>query len=206
VSVQSADIDVALDNVSVEGRFSAAKYAVVRGFLSPDVCRLFARYVLLKAETGQMEEPDPRIPDAPRLYGDAFSETLLLEKAPLIEKVVGCALWPSYSYVRLHAHGASMPAHQDRSPSEIGTSINISSDRPWPLWFRVGDRDVPVTLGIGDAVVYAGRELPHWRESFEGREQVQCMLFYVRKDGECAVHRFDGREAIGLPRAPGLRL
>jgi hypothetical protein len=194
------------DRCRIEGDFTGRRYSVARRFLSADVCRLFSRYILLKHELGRMEKPDPRIPTAPRMYGDILSETLLLEKQEIIEAVVKTPLWPSYSYVRLHPHGASMSSHQDRPPSEIGVSINMNADRPWPLWFRVGNEDVPVELDIGDAVIYCGRELPHWRETYEGNQQLQCMLFYVRQNGDCAEYRYDRRERIGAPSVPPVLL
>lgn len=190
---------------SIEGDFTARRYSVARGFLSADVCRIFSRYVLLKHELGRMEQPDPRIPSAPRMYGDILSETLLLDKQQFVEGIVKTPLWPSYSYIRLHPHGASMASHQDRPPSEIGVSINMKADRPWPLWFRLGDGDdVPVDLAVGDAVIYCGRELPHWRQPYEGDQQLQCMLFYVRQNGDCAEYRYDRRERIGGPSVPPL--
>ncbi|MGH8427559.1 MAG: SEC-C metal-binding domain-containing protein [Gammaproteobacteria bacterium] len=59
-----------------------------------------------------------------------------------------------------------------------------------------------ITLPPGDALVYRGGLLPHWRERFEGRCWVQLFLHYVRRDGVFADCRFDGRERLG-PVEPG---
>lgn len=110
----------------------------------------------------------------------------------------GTELWPSYSYARLHGPGSSMPIHQDREASEVSVSICVGGDAPWPLWFRTANGDIDVNLEPGDGIVYYGQRLPHWREP--GSVQVQCVLFYVRRDGPCAKHRFDGRLGIGFQK------
>lgn len=179
------------------------EYRVLRGFVNADIRQFILDYVLLRNELGAMSPPDARVADAKRLYADLVTETLLKQKHPEIQQLLGEAVWPSYSYLRLHSRGASMPIHTDRDGSEIGVSICIDTDVDWPLWFRTSQGDSPVVMKPGDAVVYEGRKLPHWRETYEGSRQVQCMLFYVRQLGECARWRFDGRSSVGqLPPRP----
>jgi hypothetical protein len=185
---------------AVETDRREASYIVLPNFFSREICDLLYEYVLLKQATNQLMRPDTRIPVAPRLYGDPLTETLLLRQQALVERAAAVPLFPSYSYVRLHDHGAAMPSHTDREASEIGVSIHIGGDQLWPLWFQQLDGPVSVTLDVGDAVMYRGRETKHWREPYPGDRQVQCILFYVQQNGACASHRFDGRAGIGMPR------
>jgi hypothetical protein len=173
-------------------------YVVVRGLLDQSLTELVFQYVLLRHQTGTMSEADDLIENATRLYADPLTESLLLLGQPKVERIVGADLWPSYSYSRLHGPGTSMPVHQDRDASEVGVSICAGGDAPWPLWFRTPNGDINVSLEPGDGIVYFGQRLPHWREPFAGSVQVQCVLFYVRRDGPCAIHRFDGRPGVGF--------
>jgi hypothetical protein len=178
-------------------------YVTVRGLLDQSLTELIFQYVLLKHKTGMMSEPDDLIQNAPHLYADPLTESLMLLGQPKVERLVGGNLLPSYSYARLHGPGNTMPIHQDRDASEVGVSICVGGDAPWPLWFRTPTADVAINLEPGDGIVYYGQRLPHWREPFTGSVQVQCVLFYVRRDGTCAEHAFDGRSGIG--RSPHKR-
>lgn len=175
-------------------------YVTIRGLLDPSVTELIFQYCMLRHETGTMSVPDDMIPNAPRLYGDPLTESLLLLNQPHVERLVGAELWPSYSYARLHGSGTSMPTHLDRDASEVGVSVCVGGDTPWPLWFRTPSGEVAIALDPGDGIVYYGQRLPHWRAPFKGSLQIQLMLFYVRRDGPCAVHRFDGRAGIGFQK------
>ena len=78
----------------------------------------------------------------------------------------------------------------------------IGGDRQWPIWFKTADGDIAFALEPGDAVVYDGRKLSHWREPFQGDIQIQCMLFYVTRNGPHAAERYDGRPGVGFPWVP----
>jgi hypothetical protein len=175
-------------------------YMKVPGLLDQSITELIFQYVLLRHQTGTMSVSDDLIETAPRLYADPLTETLLLLGQQKVERMVSADLWPSYSYARLHGHGASMPIHTDREASEVGVSICLGGDSPWPLWFRTPEGDIDVDLEPGDGIIYYGQRLPHWREPFAGSVQIQCVLFYVRRDGPCAESRFDGRPGIGFQK------
>jgi len=78
----------------------------------------------------------------------------------------------------------------------------VGGDAAWPLWLRTSRGDTAIDLAAGDGVVYYGQKIPHWREPFQGSLQIQCVLFYVRRDGPFASHRFDGRPGVGFQKSP----
>ena len=86
--------------------------------------------------------------------------------------------------------------------SEIAVTVAIGGDRQWPIWFKTSAGDISFALEPGDAVVYDGRKLSHWREPFEGDIQIQCMLFYVTRNGPHAAERYDGPPGVGFPWVP----
>ncbi len=153
-----------------------------------------------------MLAPDGRVPGAGRLYCDMLLETILKQRQKAVEEIVESEVWPSYTYLRLHSNGASMARHIDRPASEIGVTIAIGGDQKWPIWFRTKTGDISVSLDPGDAVIYLGGELPHWREKYEGQTQIQAILFYVFKNGAHADSRFDGRSGVGVQPRRNLRV
>jgi predicted 2-oxoglutarate/Fe(II)-dependent dioxygenase YbiX len=55
-----------------------------------------------------------------------------------------------------------------------------------------------VKMDIGDAVMYRGCDIYHWREPYkEGKWQAQVFLHYVDQNGPHAEWKYDKREALG---------
>jgi hypothetical protein len=178
-------------------RTIANGYVVKTRFLTPEVCALLFDCFALRRATGRLLAPDAQVPGAPRMYGDLMTETLLVQQQPQVEEALGVALLPTYSYLRVHGHGDRLGVHTDRPTCEITLSINIGGDAQWPLWLRAPDGDRALCLGVGDAVIFEGMSLPHWRDAFDGTIQIQCLLHYVCEHGPYAALKYDGRKGAG---------
>ena len=50
----------------------------------------------------------------------------------------------------------------------------------WPIYIDGNE----INLNIGDAAVYLGCDLLHWRDEFLGDYQSQVFLHYVNKNGK----------------------
>ena len=127
---------------------------------------------------------------------------LLVSLQPKIEKLTGLQLEPTYSFGRIYYPNAVMREHVDRPSCEISLTLSISVDgNPWPIWVRNKQgTDVPLELFPGDAMIYKGQEVPHWRNPYtEGKEQVQFFLHWVIKDGNNNAWKYDKRVMLGLP-------
>ena len=113
-------------------------------------------------------------------YGDPVMESLLLNKRKAVEKEVNLKLSPTYSYFRVYTFRSDLPKHKDRPSCEISVTIHIGSDgTPWPLFVE----DKIYETQPGDAIIYRGCEVEHWREPFEGDWHAQTFLHYVNFDG-----------------------
>jgi hypothetical protein len=51
----------------------------------------------------------------------------------------------------------------------------------------------------GDALLYRGIDLFHWRDAYPGEALVQVFLHYVDRDGPHADRKFDGRPTLMRP-------
>jgi hypothetical protein len=61
-----------------------------------------------------------------------------------------------------------------------------------------------VDMQVGDAVLYRGMNIEHWREKYtEGQWQAQVFLHYVDADGPHADQKYDGRTSLGLSKTTG---
>ena len=80
-----------------------------------------------------------------------------------------------------------------------GLSLNLGQEpeAPWALY--IGDQDAPFAakLSPGDALLYKGTELTHWRDAYEGERMFQVFLHYVDANGPNAAEKFDSRASTG---------
>lgn len=166
-------------------------YVVVPGLLDHRLSRIIYDVLLLREWRGESKRDD-QVPEAASYWGDSTLDAVLIGVLPDIEAVVGSTLLPTYSYARLYHHGQSLARHRDRAACEIAATIHLgyAGSPPPPIEFAP---NVAVTQSPGDAVVYLGDEVDHWRRPFEGTNFGQLFLNYVRADGDRQSYVFDGR-------------
>ncbi len=182
--------------------YRANRYAVVRRSVDPASMAIIRDYALMQRQHEHYYNREP-ITDSLDHYADVMGESLLLELQPLVERVTGRALHPSYSWLRIYYPGSELPKHIDRKSCEVSASITVGydADQHWPLFVHSQGQDIAVELEPGDLLIYDGSDVPHWRTQFTGRYWIQIFLHYVDQAGEQTAFRFDGRPAIGAPAA-----
>lgn len=175
----------------VEPTLAKQSYVVVEGFIDRRLARILYDILLLRQWRGESKRDD-QVPHAHSHWGDSTLDALLVGLLPDVETAASCALLPTYSYARLYLQGDSLPRHRDRPACEIAATIHLghSGAEPPPIQFAP---DVAVTQRPGDAVVYLGDRVEHWRDPFTGTDFGQVFLNYVRADGARRGYVHDGR-------------
>ena len=183
--------------------FAEAGYGFVRELIPQSAARMCAAYAVANRDLANYYAPEAAL-NAWGRYADSMGEVILAQSRPAIEAATGLVLFPAYSYLRIYCEGAVLARHTDRPSCEISVTLTLGGDLSsgWPIWVEAQGETRAIALPPGDALVYRGALLPHWRERFEGRCWVQLFLHYVRRDGAFADCRFDGRERLG-PVEPG---
>jgi len=126
------------------------------------------------------------ISGTPSFYNPEIAEKKHIEMLPVIEDHSGLELFKTYAYARVYKRGDILKIHRDRPACEVSMTLDLGGD-PWSIW--VLDRDenpVEIKLNPGDALIYRGCEIHHWRPKFEGEKHAQVFLHYVDKYGPCA--------------------
>ena len=147
------------------------------------------------------DQGDFLVPGTPAVYGNPFTETLLEELVPRVEAETGVSVYPTYSYFRVYKTGDRLPKHKDRPACEISLTLSLGyePDEPWPFWMEADGNPVQVSLQRGDAVLYLGAQIVHWREEFRGDYAAQVFLHYVDRNGPNQEWKFDKRSALRMP-------
>ena len=181
------------------GTFAEQGFALMPSLIVDPLRGFLWRYVTEREAAGGLAA-DPNWPGTPVAYGDLVMEHLLERLRPHVEAASGRRLFPTYSYLRVYQHGNALKPHRDRPACEISVSLHIGQETPvpWPLWLEGVDGPQAVELQPGDAVLYRGTELEHWREPYTGIRAAQVFLHYVDQDGPLAEWKFDKRESLAM--------
>jgi hypothetical protein len=128
-------------------------------------------------------------------YKPVLGEILSQQALARIAACVGRPLLPTFSRWRIYERGMELTRHRDRKACEVAVSVTIHSegvDADWPLELTdLHGVDHAPMLAPGDALVYQGGNVAHWRIPFAGDRHYQLFLFYVLADGDRADRAYD---------------
>ena len=112
-----------------------------------------------------------------------------LQLAGVVEQLVGQPVKPSYVYFASYQSGAKLQRHADREQCEFSLTFCLDYSpepdkaTPWPLHLETSRGPVAVEQALGDALLYRGRELPHWRNRLpDGHISTSIFFHYVPED------------------------
>jgi hypothetical protein len=185
--------------------FQEKNYVVVRNFLDPDSVRSVSKYLENKIKRHpdiNDSEKHPEKVSRFSWYADPLIETVLENSTTHAEEVTGLQLFPTYSYTRVYMKGDELKAHVDRPSCEISITCHVATvGEPWKIYMEnPGGQPTGIELAPGDAVVYKGCIVKHWRHPMENTEiNVQFMLHYVDQNGPNAEYKFDKRPYLAYP-------
>ena len=100
---------------------------------------------------------------------------------------------PTYSYHRMYMEGAAMAHHSDRPSCQISLTINIGQTHSWPIYVTSlkTKKYVEVIQEPGDALVYLGCNVGHYRPKYKGDWYSQLFIHYVLQNDMNAPYFFD---------------
>ena len=185
--------------------FQTHGYVLVKGFFKPEELDTISRYLenALKRYPENNQSGGRDISSSISWYADPLIEVVLRNSVSEVESATGLQLDPTYSFTRVYQKGDELKPHIDRPACEISVTSHIATvGKPWPIYMKTPGKEPTMHyLEPGDACIYKGCEVTHWRDQAVDTElNVQVMLHYVDKNGPNAMYKFDERSALGLRR------
>jgi predicted 2-oxoglutarate/Fe(II)-dependent dioxygenase YbiX len=193
--------------------FNENGYVHLKDFVDIESCEKLTAELKKLVDTG-LTTKDDQCAKSQAIHGAPVFDSLLEQLLPYFENASGKRLYPTYAYARLYAPGEELKFHRDRPACEISATLTLGYDgKVWPILiaeedetkqsnevytiddveYHVKNKNV-IEMKIGDAVLYKGCELFHWREEYtQGNWQAQVFLHYVDADGPNASQIYDGR-------------
>ena len=180
------------------------KLYVIREGVSKETCeQLKTEYLMIKevVET-QYSGPtsDPIMPGAFAMYSPVCFEAMGQVIQHMIEQVVGCELYQTFSYARVYVKGTNLVRHRDRTSGEwVGNVCITRDDTDWELYIELDGKSHQILLNQGDICIFRGHKDYHWRPKYTGELQVQAFVSYVDVNGKYAKNKYDGRPMLSMP-------
>lgn len=203
--------------------FKEKGYVHLKDVVEKELCKRLS-FELTELAKNKKTFMDTQCPLSKSIHGTYIFDKLLEDLTPYFERVSGLELYPTCSYARLYdAKGEELKLHRDRPACEISATITLDFDGDiWPIFMAdeasiedgIAKKDEyghdvyvknisEVKMEIGDAVMYRGCDIYHWREPYkEGRKQAQVFLHYVDKNGPHAEWKYDKRPSLGITQKP----
>lgn len=193
----------------IKNNFKKNGYFLIRNIINKDLTKFLFSYLILKKQVFTTfrslkrisefnedwgAEKDTMVPSY-STYGDIAMDNLLQTIKNKIEKKLKLKIYESYSYARIYKKGDFLKKHIDRNSCEISVTLNLGGD-VWPIYLiDKNNIKIKAILKPGNALIYKGTELMHWREPFKKNKCVQVFLHYTLKNNNL----YDNRLHLGLP-------
>lgn len=142
-------------------------------------------------------DTESQVPGSLARYNHPKFKELHYEAMSSIENIIGERLYPSYYYDRFYFKGNELRKHVDRKSCEVSVTMNISHNLnyDWDIFFERPDKSsLSCVTNPGDAALYKGCIIPHWRDPMKGNKDSYChqiFLHYVRRNGHCVQYAYD---------------
>ena len=154
------------------------------GLLPPFHIGALRRYYRYHTRTGTFVLGDDQTPGRFVAYDEPTTRYVQQQLTRTVSDLARRVVVPSYSYLALYQGGASLDPHTDRDACEYTISLCIDATPDpqthgaWPLHLMTADGEVSLTQGIGDALLFRGRYLSHWRDQLPEGYTSSSILFH----------------------------
>lgn len=184
------------DNLQKSYTFDEYSPVVVENVLNPSTLAICQKYYSTTIENGAYVLGDKQSRRF-KSHNEPLSRILHYEVLPLIEKIVGKTLMPSYTYLSAYVKDSDLPAHTDRADCEYTVSflINKPDNSQWPIYLHKvkqpvkykGRADftppkeecIEVDCNAGGLMIFQGTDHIHFRENLPDDFYHIVLLHYV---------------------------
>lgn len=170
-------VDEAQDSLRRRG------YAVLRGLMMPGYYKQIRSY--FDRIKDRIKVGDTQVPRRNAKHNDVLCRIVHFDMNQTIGTVCEEKIKPSYCYLGIYQPGAVLTRHTDRPQCRWNVSLLLDSDPEasaddgWPIYVECpSDEIVPAVAGIGDAIIYNGTKIPHWREEMPAKFRFQSLCFF----------------------------
>lgn len=166
-------------------QFEECGFLVIKNFIQSERAKKLSKEFIKFCNENPYElenGKDKMFPNTPSKHNYISFLSILYEKLYEVSNIIEHQLKTSYSYARVYKNNDILEKHVDRNACEISLSIHLDGDKEWDFFLNpFNEEEKSIILNSGDAVIYYGCKIPHWRNFYEGKYYCQLFLHYLKK-------------------------
>jgi hypothetical protein len=169
--------------------FAANGFVPIRGLIPPFLVAALRRYYRFHIRSGHLKLGDTQSSRRYIAHNEPVARYFHRQLTHAISTIAGRPLKPSYVYAGCYQEGAELKKHTDREQCEYSFTFCLDyspepeNETPWPIHLDTKEGTVTVFQSIGDALIYRGCRLPHYRHPLQkGHTSTSIFFHYVDKD------------------------
>src|SRR5262249_13224718 len=183
----AGDRDLPLrDAAGCHGQLREPRFVFLPRLVPPLQVAAARRYYRALIAEGFLPFGDASWPDRYFASREPLAYFFHQQLTPVVSSIAGEPVKPSFCYFASYRPGAELPPHTDREQCEYSLSILIDPSpepadvSPWPLYLHPpgAASATPLAAGLGDGVLYYGREVTHFRERLTSAEFCSFWFFF----------------------------
>lgn len=157
------------------------EYKLIKSLVSKQECNEYSHLLHQLYSEGNFHV-DSQCPNSQSFYDLDEFKGVMKRLEQEVKKFASDDIMPVYTYARIYRKGEQLKKHLDRKACEF--SITISLDKSgkdnWPFYIQSNKKE-EFMLNQGDALIYKGNELYHWRNKLEYEWHSQLFIHYCFK-------------------------
>jgi hypothetical protein len=169
------------------------RYTVIQELIPPVQLMAIRQYYRALISEGFVQFADQDWPDRYFAKRDSLAYCFHQQLTPVVSKIAGEPVKPSFAFLTSYRPGAILHPHKDRAQCHYSLSILLDHTpepadvSPWPIFVQPpgASEATPVRIALGDALMYFGEEVLHYRDALPvGQSSTLWFFFYVPIDFE----------------------
>ncbi len=171
-------------------RIDGPGYAILSDLLPSGLLAAIRRHMRCAVAEGYLRFGDAQVERRFSMHNEPVCMWLHALLTPLVERAVSRPIKRTYAFAAAYTEGAVLHRHTDRAACEYTLSLtvdaepNTSSEAAWPLCLESDSEGavVQALLAPGDALLFRGRRLHHYRDALgPGRTSTSILLHFVER-------------------------
>jgi hypothetical protein len=169
--------------------FRQKNYAPVRDSIHSFNLAALRRYCRYLIRRGKVHLGDEQSSRRYVVHNEPVARYFHHQIKNVVSAVVGEPVKPSYVYLASYLGGAELKKHTDREQCEFSVTLCLDfSPEPeretsWPICLETPEGMVTVYQALGDALIYRGTAVPHYRGALrDGYTSTSIFFHYVPAD------------------------
>ena len=150
--------------------FQKHGYVSLKGLLHPFHLASLRRYYRELISAGEFKPDKEQGSKRVWMHNEPISRFFHCQLTSVVSDLAGEAVEPSYAFVWCCRGGAELRKHIDREQCEFTISLCVDfipeprTITRWPLYIETKQGPAAVRQVLGEALLFRGRELPHYRD------------------------------------------